>query len=94
MKIRLFAAGLMAIDLFALSPTSRAAPSGGGFRSGGLVAPGLMGQTTFHIAQAPAGRVQVPRAQLNLTPQHTANPSNVRIAGFHAVEREIQEKAE
>jgi hypothetical protein len=47
-----------------------------------LVAPSLMGQTTVHIAQAPVGRVQVPRVQLNLTPQHTANPSNVRIAGF------------
>jgi len=47
-----------------------------------MSAPGLMGQTTAHIAQAPVGRVQVPRVQLNLTPQHTANPSNVRIAGF------------
>src|SRR5260370_16725639 len=47
-----------------------------------LVAAGLMGQTPVHIAQAPVGRVQVPRVQLNLTPQHTANPSNVRIAGF------------
>jgi Putative peptidoglycan binding domain len=47
-----------------------------------MPAPGLMGQTTVHIAQAPVGRVQVPRVQLNLTPQHTANPSNVRIAGF------------
>jgi hypothetical protein len=51
--------------------------------------PGLMGQTTVHIVQAPVGRVQapvgrvqVPRVQLNLTPQHSANPSNVRIAGF------------
>ena len=44
------------------------------------LAPGLMGQTTVHIAQAPVGRVQVPRVQLNLTPQYTANPS--RIAGF------------
>jgi hypothetical protein len=47
-----------------------------------MPAPGLMGQTTVHIAQAPVGLVQVPRVQLNLTPQHTANPSNVRIAGF------------
>ena len=47
-----------------------------------LIAPGLMGQTTVHIAQAPVGRVQVPRVQLNLPPQHTANPSNVRTAGF------------
>ena len=47
-----------------------------------MPAPGLMGQTTVHIAQAPVGRVQVPRVQLDLTPQHTANPSNVRIAGF------------
>ena len=47
-----------------------------------LIAQGLMGQTTVHIAQGPVGRVQVPRVQLNLTPQHTANPSNVRIAGF------------
>ena len=45
-------------------------------------APGLMGQTTVHIAQAPVGRVQVPRVQVNLTPQHPANSSNVRIAGF------------
>src|SRR6516225_5166856 len=44
------------------------------------LAPGLMGQTTVHIAQAPVGRVQVPRVQLNLTPRDTANPS--RIAGF------------
>jgi hypothetical protein len=44
--------------------------------------PALMGQTTVHIVQAPVGRVQVPRVQLNLTPQHSANPSNVRIAGF------------
>ena len=41
----------------------------------------LMGQTTFHFAQAPVGRVQVPRVQMNLTLQHTANPSNVRIGG-------------
>jgi hypothetical protein len=82
MKIVLFSVGLMAMDLFALSPTSRATPPGGGFHSGGLAAPGLMGQTTVHITQAPAGRVQVPRVQLNLTPQLTANPSNVRIAGF------------
>ena len=48
-----------------------------------IPAPGLMGQTTVHIVQAPVGgRVQVPRVQLNLTPQHAANPSNVRIAGF------------
>ena len=47
-----------------------------------MPAPGLMGQTTVHFAQAPAGRAQVPRVQLNLTPQHTASPSNVRIAGF------------
>ena len=44
--------------------------------------PGLTGPTTVHIVQAPVGRVQVPRVQLNLTPQHLANPSNVRIAGF------------
>src|SRR6202166_293702 len=43
---------------------------------------GLMSQTTVHIVQAPVGRVQVPRVQLNLTPQRPANPSNVRIAGF------------
>ena len=47
-----------------------------------MPAAGLMGQTTVHTAQAPVGRVQVPRVQLNLTAQHTANPSNVRIAGF------------
>jgi hypothetical protein len=53
------------------------------------VAPGVMGQTTFHIAQAPVGRVQaplgrvqVPRIQLNLPPQFTTSSSNVRIAGF------------
>ena len=34
MKIPLFAPALMAIGLFALSPTSRAVPSGGGFHSG------------------------------------------------------------
>jgi len=43
---------------------------------------GLTGQTAVHIVQAPVGRVQVPRIQLNLTPQRPANPSNVRIAGF------------
>jgi hypothetical protein len=32
-------------------------------------APGLMGQTTIHIAQAPFAPVQVPRVQLNLSPQ-------------------------
>ena len=47
-----------------------------------LIAPGLMGQTAVHIAPAPAVHVQVPRVQLNLTPQHTANQSNFRIAGF------------
>ncbi len=44
--------------------------------------PGLMGQTTVHMVQAPVGRVQMPRVHLNLTPQYPANPSNVRIAGF------------
>src|ERR1700688_91366 len=43
--------------------------------------PGLMGQTTVHIVQAPVGRVQVPSVQLNLSRQHSANQSNVRIAG-------------
>jgi hypothetical protein len=47
-----------------------------------MPAPGLTGQTTVHIAQAPVGSVQVPRVQLNLTPQHTVDLSNVRIAGF------------
>src|SRR6202140_4623579 len=47
-----------------------------------LPAPGVMGKTTVIFAQAPVGRVQVPRVQLNLTLQHTANPSNVRIAVF------------
>ena len=47
-----------------------------------LLAPSLMGQTTVHIAQTPVGRVQAPRVQRNLTPQHTVNPSSVRIAGF------------
>ena len=46
-----------------------------------VVAPGLMGQTTVHIGQAPVGRVQVSRVQLNLPPQLTAGSSNVRIAG-------------
>jgi peptidoglycan hydrolase-like protein with peptidoglycan-binding domain len=55
-----------------------------------LVAPGLMGQTTVHIAQAPVGRVQVPRVQVNLTPQHPANPSNVRTAGFPSEIRSVQ----
>src|SRR5260370_3786586 len=47
-----------------------------------MPARGLMGKMTAHIAQPPVGRVQVPRVQVNLTPQHTANPPNVRIAGF------------
>jgi hypothetical protein len=47
-----------------------------------LIAPGLMGQTAVHIAQAPVVHVQVPRVRLNLTPQHTANQSNFRITGF------------
>src|ERR1700732_5507014 len=42
--------------------------------------PGLMGQTTVHIVQAPVGRLQVPRVKLNLTPKNPANPSNVRIS--------------
>jgi hypothetical protein len=41
-----------------------------------------MGQTTLHIAQAPVGRVQVPRVQLNLPPQLRASSTNLRIAGF------------
>jgi hypothetical protein len=44
--------------------------------------PGLKGQTTVHIAQAPVGRIEAPRVQLNLTPLPAVNPSNVRIAGF------------
>jgi Putative peptidoglycan binding domain len=47
-----------------------------------LIAPGLMGQTTVHIGQAPVGRVQVSRVQLNLPPQLMKGSSNVRIAGF------------
>jgi hypothetical protein len=47
-----------------------------------VVGPSLMGQTTVHIAQAPVGRVQVPRVQLNLPPQLRASSSNLRIAGF------------
>jgi hypothetical protein len=47
-----------------------------------VVAPGLMGQTTVHIAQAPVGHVQVPRVQLNLPAQPRASSTNLRIAGF------------
>jgi hypothetical protein len=47
-----------------------------------VAGPGLMGQTTLHIAQAPVGRVQVPRVQLNLPPQLRASSTNLRIAGF------------
>jgi hypothetical protein len=47
-----------------------------------LVTPCLMGQTTFHIAQAPAGRVQSSRVQINLPPQFRASSSTIRIAGF------------
>jgi hypothetical protein len=47
-----------------------------------FAAPGLMGQTMFHIAQGPVERVQVPRVQLNLIPQLRTSSSNVRIAGF------------
>jgi hypothetical protein len=47
-----------------------------------VVAPGLMGQTTVHIGQAPVGQLQVSRVPLNLLPQLTAGSSNVRIAGF------------
>ena len=47
-----------------------------------VVTPGLMGQTTVHIGQAPVGPVQVPRVQLNVSPQLTTGSSNVRVAGF------------
>jgi hypothetical protein len=47
-----------------------------------VMAPGLMGQTTFHFAHAAIGRVQVPRVQLTLPPQLRAGASNLRIAGF------------
>jgi hypothetical protein len=47
-----------------------------------LLTPGLMAQTTVRVAQAPVGRVQVPSVHPNLSPQHTAVPSNVRVAGF------------
>ena len=47
-----------------------------------FAAPGLMAQTTAPLAQAPAGRVQLSGVHLNLTPQHTAVPSNVRSVGF------------
>ena len=47
-----------------------------------LLAPSLMGQTAVHIVQTPVRRLQAPRVQLNLTPQHTVNPSSARIAGF------------
>jgi hypothetical protein len=46
-----------------------------------VVAPALRGQTTLHLAQAPRGRVEVPRVQLHL-PQLAANSSNIRVAGF------------
>jgi len=47
-----------------------------------FAAPGLMAQTTATLAQAPSGRAQSPRLNLNLAPQHTAVPSNVRAAGY------------
>ena len=47
-----------------------------------VVAPGLMGQTTVHFAQAPVGRVQASSVHLTLPPQLRAGSSNVRIAGF------------
>jgi Putative peptidoglycan binding domain len=47
-----------------------------------VVAPGLMGQTTAHFAQAPVGRVQVSRFHLTLPAQLRGGSSNVRIAGF------------
>jgi hypothetical protein len=47
-----------------------------------FVAPRLMGQTAFHFAPAPVGRVQVSRVQLNLPRQIAPSSSNVRIAGF------------
>jgi hypothetical protein len=47
-----------------------------------VVAPGLMGQTMFHLTQAPVGGVQVPRVQLNLPPQPRTSSLNVPIAGF------------
>jgi hypothetical protein len=47
-----------------------------------VAAPVLMGQTAFHFAQAPVGRVQVPRVQLNLPPQIRTSSPNLRIAGF------------
>ena len=47
-----------------------------------VAAPGLMGQTMFHIAQGPVGGVQAPRVQLNLTPQFRTSSSNFRSAGF------------
>jgi hypothetical protein len=46
-----------------------------------VAAPGLMGQTMFHVAQAPFARVQVPRVQLNPPPELRTS-SNVRIADF------------
>ena len=64
MKIVLCFVVSMAMGLFALPPTSHATPPAGGFHSGGLAAPRPMGQTAVHIAQAPAGRVQVPRVQV------------------------------
>jgi hypothetical protein len=44
-----------------------------------LLTPGLMAQTTVRVARAPVGRACV---HPNLSPQHTAVPSNVRVAGF------------
>ena len=46
-----------------------------------VVAPGLMGGTTVHFAQAPVGRAQVSRVPLTFFRQRVSS-SNLRIAGF------------
>jgi Putative peptidoglycan binding domain len=50
------------------------------FTLAAFAAPGLMAQTTVHLAQAPAGTVQV--FHPNLASQRATVASNARIAGF------------
>jgi Putative peptidoglycan binding domain len=47
-----------------------------------FAASGLMAQTTACLGQVSAGRPQLSGFHPNLAPQHTAAPSNVRVAGF------------
>jgi hypothetical protein len=47
-----------------------------------VLAPDLIGQTAAHFAQAPVGRVEVPRFHLTPPAQLRVGSSNFRIAGF------------